>query len=42
VLQKTLVKLMHRKIVFVKVKSSVIEISERVHWSRCCYAISMG
>jgi len=27
---------MHRKIVFVKVVSSVIEISESVHWSRCC------
>ena len=31
---------MHRKIVFVKEKSSVIEISESVHWSRRCYAIS--
>ena len=31
---------MHRKIVFVKVESSVIEISESVHWSRRCYAIS--
>jgi len=31
----------HRKIVFVKVESSVIEISERVHWFRCCYAISL-
>jgi len=31
---KTLVKVMHRKIVFVKVESSVIELSESVHWSR--------
>jgi len=31
---------MHRKIVFVKVESSVIEISKNVHWSRRCYAIS--
>jgi len=30
-MQKTLVKVMHRKIVFVKVESSVIEISESVH-----------
>jgi len=30
-MQKTLVKFMHRKIVFVKVESSVIEISESVH-----------
>jgi len=30
-MQKTLVKVMHRKIVFVKVESSVIEISEMVH-----------
>jgi len=30
---------MDRKIVFVKVKSSVIEISESIHWSRRCYAI---
>jgi len=37
---KTLVKVIHRKIVFVKVESSVIEISESVHWSRHCYAIS--
>jgi len=37
---KTLVKVMHRKIVFVKVESSVIEISESVHWSSRCYAIS--
>ena len=40
VMQKTLVKVMHRKIVFVKVESSIIEISESVHWSRRCYAIS--
>jgi len=40
VMQKTLVKGMHLKLVFVKVESSVIEISESVHWSRCCYAIS--
>ena len=39
-MQKTLVKVMHRKIVFVKVESSVIEISEMVHWSRHCYVIS--
>jgi len=31
VMQKTLVKVKHRKIVFVKVESSVIEISESVH-----------
>ena len=31
VMQKALVKDMHRKIVFVKVESSVIEISESVH-----------
>jgi len=31
---------MRRKIVFVKVESSVIEISESVHWSRHCYALS--
>ena len=31
---------MHRKIVFVKVELSVIEISESVHWSRRCYPIS--
>jgi len=31
---------MHRKIVFVKVESSVIELSESVHWFRCSYAIS--
>jgi len=30
-MQKTLVKVMHRKIVFVKVESSVIEISESVY-----------
>ena len=29
--EKTLVKAMHRKIVFVKIESSVIEISESVH-----------
>jgi len=29
---------MHRKIVFVKVESNVIDISESVHWSRCCCA----
>ena len=40
VMQITLVKVMHRNIVFVKVESSVIEISESVHWSRDCYAIS--
>ena len=40
VMQITLVKVMHRNIVFVKVESSVIEISESVHWSRHCYAIS--
>jgi len=34
------VKDMHRKIFCVKVESSVIEISESVHWSRRCYAIS--
>jgi len=39
-MQKTLVKVMHRKIVFVKVESSIIEISESVHWSRHCYAIT--
>ena len=32
---------MHRKIVFVKVESSVIELSESVHWSRRCYGISL-
>ena len=37
---KTLAEVMHRKIVFVKVETSVIEISESVHWSRRCYAIS--
>jgi len=41
-MQKTLVKVMHRKIVFVKVELSVIEISESVHWSRRCYAISFN
>jgi len=30
-MQKQLVKVMHRKIVFVKVESSVFEISESVH-----------
>jgi len=30
-MQNTLVKVMHRKIVFVKVESSVIEIFENVH-----------
>ena len=39
-MQQTLVKVMHRNIVFVKVESSVIEISESVHGSRRCYAIS--
>ena len=39
VMQKTLVKVMHRKIVFVKVESSVVEISKSLHWSRRCYAI---
>jgi len=39
-MQKTLVKVMQRKVVFVKVESSIIEISESVHWSRRCYAIS--
>jgi len=39
-MQKTLVKVLHRKVVFVKVESSVIEISESVHWTRRCYAIS--
>jgi len=38
--KKTLVKVMHRKLVFVKVESIVIELSESVHWSRGCYAIS--
>jgi len=31
---------MHRKIVFVQVESSVIEISASVHWYWRCYAIS--
>ena len=31
---------MHRKINIVKVESSVIEMSESVHWSRRCYTIS--
>jgi len=31
---------MHRNIVFVKVESSIIEISESIRWSRRCYAIS--
>jgi len=30
-MQKTLVKVLHSKIVFVKVESSIIEISESVH-----------
>jgi len=30
-MQKTLVKVMHRKIIYLKVESSVIEISESVH-----------
>ena len=38
--KKTLVKFEHCKIIFVKVESSVIEISENFHWSRRCYAIS--
>jgi len=33
VIKKTLVKCVHRKIIF--------EISESVHWSRRCYAISL-
>jgi len=37
---QTLMKVMHRKIVFVKVESIGIEISESVRWSRRCYAIS--
>jgi len=41
VMQKTLLKVRHRKVVFVKVESSVIEISESIHWSRRCYAISV-
>ena len=36
---KTLVQVMHRKLVLVKMESSVIEISENVHWSRRCYYI---
>jgi len=39
-MQNTLVKVLHCKIVFVKVESSIIELSESVHWSRRCYAIS--
>jgi len=35
----TKVKVMHRKIVFVRVESKFIEITESVHWSRRCYAI---
>jgi len=31
---------MNRKIVFVKVESTVIEIYESLHWSRRGYAIS--
>jgi len=38
--KKPLVKVMHRKIVFVNVESSVIEISKSVHCYRRCYAIS--
>jgi len=38
---KTLGKVMHCKIVFVKVESSLIEISESVPWFRRCYAISV-
>jgi len=37
-MQKTLGKVMRRKTVFVKVESSVIEISGSVHWSRRCNA----
>jgi len=33
-MQKTLLKVMHCKIVFVKFESSFIEISESIHWSR--------
>ena len=40
VMQKTLVKVIHRKIVFVKVESRVIKLSESVYWSRRCCAIS--
>jgi len=40
-MHKTLLKVMHRKIVFVNVNSSVIEITESVHWSKRCYAISL-
>jgi len=40
-MKKTLVKFVYRKIVLVKVESSVIEISECVHWSRRWYAISL-
>jgi len=39
-MQKTPVKVLNRKIVFVKVESSVIDTSESVHWFRWCYAIS--
>ena len=39
-MQKTLVKVMHRKIVYVKVESNVIKISESINWYRRCYAIS--
>ena len=38
--QKTLPKFMHHTIVFVKLESSVIELSESVPWSRRCRAIS--
>ena len=40
-MKKTLVKYVHHKIVFVKIESSVIELSESVHWYRCCYAFSL-
>jgi len=33
------VKVMHRQVVFVKVDSSVIEITESVHWFRRCYVL---
>jgi len=39
-MQKTLVKVTHRKLVFVKVESSVIQISESVHKTLLSYAIS--
>jgi len=40
-MQTTLVKCVHRKIVFVKVESTAIEISESVQWFRRCYAVSL-